>query len=370
MTDFLVGGSAWWALPAMMVMFAAVFGFFPGFVLRLLILLYPADDPRRSELPAEMYVVVGRMERIEWVFQQLETALFEGVGARLKRWRHRQINERSDDSTDEATSAQTADLPEDEPENVKRRKFLAHAEAVAVGAHVFSADSGSWVLAPAPGRIGMTDVRQVEAATRALRSLDYQYGGGFCRDAVVAQLSWGQQMLNSSGTDVVKQRLHIALADLHNLAAWTSFGAGFIDSAYNHFGRALELAKAGESDGLIANILYRMGRVYLHKESPDDALKMFQLGQIAAQQSGSELAAAVICAHQAWAYAMMGHEEQTMKFIDRTREAFARLDPADVEALTENIRVAASCSHGDDMARVDFIRRLLPRRDPPKTDAP
>ncbi|WP_184810916.1 helix-turn-helix domain-containing protein [Actinophytocola algeriensis] len=233
---------------------------------------------------------------------------------------------------DEVTAQRVADSREtpeaEEPENVKRRKFLAHAAAVAVGAHVLGADSGSWVsnpvLTPAPGRIGMTDVRQVEAATRALRSLDYQYGGGFCRDAVVAQLSWGQQMLNSSGTDVVKQRLHVALADLHNLAGWTSFDVGLIDSARNHFGRALELAKAGESDELVANILYRMGRVYLHKEAPDDALKMFQLGQIAAQQSGSELAVAVICANQAWAYAMMGHEDQTMKLIGRTRDEFAR----------------------------------------------
>jgi transcriptional regulator with XRE-family HTH domain len=238
---------------------------------------------------------------------------------------------------DEVTAqrvAERSETPEaEEPENVKRRKFLAHAAAVAVGAHVLGADSGSWVsnpvLTPAPGRIGMTDVRQVEAATRALRSLDYQYGGGFCRDAVVAQLSWGQQMLNSSGADVVKQRLHVALADLHNLAGWTSFDVGLIDSARNHFGRALELAKAGESDELVANILYRMGRVYLHKEAPDDALKMFQLGQIAAQQSGSELAVAVICANQAWAYAMMGHEDQTMKLIGRTRDEFSRADHAE-----------------------------------------
>ncbi|MGB3443470.1 MAG: transcriptional regulator, partial [Actinophytocola sp.] len=238
---------------------------------------------------------------------------------------------------DEVTAQRVADSREspeaEEPEIVKRRKFLAHAAAVAVGAHVLGADSGSWVsspvLTPAPGRIGMTDVRQVEAATRALRSLDYQYGGGFCRDAVVAQLSWGQQMLNSSGTDVVKSRLHVALADLHNLAGWTSFDVGLIDSSRNHFGRALELAKAGESDELVANILYRMGRVYLHKEAPDDALKMFQLGQIAAQQSGSELAVAVICANQAWAYAMMGHEEQTMQLIGRTRDEFARANYAE-----------------------------------------
>lgn len=240
------------------------------------------------------------------------------------------------DEVTAARVAETREAPEaEESEDVKRRKFLAHAAAVAVGAHVLGADSGSWVsnpvLTPAPGRIGMTDVRQVEAATRALRSLDYQYGGGFCRDAVVAQLSWGQQMLSASGADVVKQRLHVALADLHNLAGWTSFDIGLIDSARNHFGRALELAKAGNSNQLVANILYRMGRVYLHKESPDDALKMFQLGQIAAQESGSELAVAVICANQAWAYAMMGHEDQTMKLIGRTRDEFARSGGGDAE---------------------------------------
>ncbi|HEU5109077.1 MAG TPA: helix-turn-helix transcriptional regulator, partial [Micromonosporaceae bacterium] len=241
---------------------------------------------------------------------------------------------------DEVTAVRVAGTKEasgtEEDESVKRRKFLAHAAAVAVGAHVLGdADSGSWVsnpvLTPAPGRIGMTDVRQVEAATRALRSLDYQYGGGFCRDAVVAQLSWGQQMLGASGPEHVKKRLHVALADLHNLAGWTSFDIGLVDSARNHFGRALELAKAGDSDQLVANILYRMGRVYLHKEAPDDALKMFQLGQIAAQESGSELAVAVICANQAWAYAMMGHEEQTMKLIGRTRDEWSRANMSEAE---------------------------------------
>src|SRR5919198_5136255 len=240
---------------------------------------------------------------------------------------------------DEATEIQVvgaADAQQaEEDESVKRRNFLAHAAQVTMGAAVFGSSPQAWAASPArtpaPGRIGMTDVRQVEAATRALRALDYQYGGGFCRDAVVAQLSWGQQMLSASGTEVVKQRLHVALADLHNLAGWTSFDIGLVDSARNHFGRALELAKAGDSDQLVANILYRMGRVYLHKEAPDDALKMFQLGQIAAQESGSELAVAVICANQAWAYAMMGHEEQTMKLIGRTRDEWARANMAEAE---------------------------------------
>jgi tetratricopeptide (TPR) repeat protein len=224
----------------------------------------------------------------------------------------------------------------EEDESVKRRRFLAHAAQVTMGAAVLGPDSGSWsanpARTPAPGRIGITDVRQVEAATRALRSLDYQYGGGFCRDAVVAQLSWGQQMLEANGTELVRSRLFVALADLHSLAGWTSFDTGLLDSARGHFANALDLAKRGDSHPLVANVLYRMGRVYLHQNAPNDALKLFQLGQIAAQESGSELAVAVLCANEAWAYAMMGNDEQAMKLLGRSKDEFARADIAKAES--------------------------------------
>lgn len=223
---------------------------------------------------------------------------------------------------------------EDEP--VKRRKFLAHAAQVTMGAAVFGSVSEAWAATPgktpAPGRIGAADVRQVEAATKALRAMDYQYGGGFCRDAVVAQLSWGQQMLQANGTEEVKSRLYTALADLHSLAGWTSFDIGLTDPARNHFAQALDLAKQGGNDPLVANILYRMGRVYLHQEFADDALKLFQLGQIAAQESGSELAVAVLCANEAWAYAMMGHDQQATKLLDRTKDEFSRADLTNAES--------------------------------------
>jgi transcriptional regulator with XRE-family HTH domain len=240
---------------------------------------------------------------------------------------------------DNATAVRVAtaevDPQVEEDESVKRRRFLAHAAAVTMGAATMNVESG-WLAqassTPAPGKIGLTDVRQVEAATRALRTLDYQYGGGFCRDAVVAQLSWGQQMLQSSSTDLVRDRLFVALADLHNLAGWTSFDTGLADSARNHFGRALELAREAKSDPLVANILYRMGRVYLHEDAPNDALKLFQLGQIAAQESGSELAVAVLCANEAWAYAQMNKPDQAMKLIGRTRDEFARADVKNAEA--------------------------------------
>jgi tetratricopeptide (TPR) repeat protein/predicted XRE-type DNA-binding protein len=241
-----------------------------------------------------------------------------------------------DEGTEVRVTASVDDPGSEEDELVKRRRFLAHAAAVTVGAAVMGKDSGSWMAhpaqAPAPGHIGMTDVRQVEAATRALRALDHQYGGGFCRDAVVAQLSWGQQMLSASSTELVRDRLFVALADLHNLAGWTSFDSGLVDAARNHFARGLELAKQGKNDPLVANILYRMGRVYLHQGAHNDALKLFQLGQIAAQESGSELTVAVLCANQAWAYAALGDERQALKLVGRTKDEFSRADKTNVDS--------------------------------------
>ena len=61
-----------------------VFGFAPGALLRLIVLLFYPDDPRRQELRSELYHV-PRIERLFWVAEQLEVALVEGLGVRL-RW--------------------------------------------------------------------------------------------------------------------------------------------------------------------------------------------------------------------------------------------------------------------------------------------
>ncbi|MFR9728050.1 helix-turn-helix domain-containing protein [Saccharopolyspora sp. MS10] len=221
----------------------------------------------------------------------------------------------------------------EEDESVKRRKFLSHAAAVTMGAAVFGTEESTWVPSnvqtPAPMRIGMTDVQQIQAATKALRDLDYRYGGGTCRDAVVAQLSWAQQLLDANASDQVKRKLYVSLADMHSLAGWTSFDTGLLDPARGHFGKALEFAKQAEDDSLVASVLYRMGRVYLHYQEPNEALKLFQLGQIAAQESGSSLTVAVLCANEAWAYGMLNKPDQVQKMVGRTKDEFARANVAE-----------------------------------------
>jgi hypothetical protein len=65
----------------------SLFGFAPGFCLRLIVLVYPREHPRRRELVAELYEL-PYVKRPIWVVSQLETALFEGVPARFSElWR-------------------------------------------------------------------------------------------------------------------------------------------------------------------------------------------------------------------------------------------------------------------------------------------
>lgn len=55
-----------------------VFGLALGLCLRLVVLAYPRNDPRRDELVAELYAV-PRIQRPLWVAEQLEVALFESL---------------------------------------------------------------------------------------------------------------------------------------------------------------------------------------------------------------------------------------------------------------------------------------------------
>src|SRR5215468_12148073 len=70
---------------------------------------------------------------------------------------------------DETTATTVVGPPDDEhaeeDESVKRRKFLANTAAVMFGAAVFGQDQGQWLPSPAqtpaPGHVGLSDVRQI-----------------------------------------------------------------------------------------------------------------------------------------------------------------------------------------------------------------
>jgi transcriptional regulator with XRE-family HTH domain len=216
-------------------------------------------------------------------------------------------------------------------ENEDPRRMLARVAQVTVGA--VALDPESWwqpferSTAPVPTNVGLADVLRLENITEEFRALDHQYGGGACRDAVVAQAQSAQQMLRATIADDVGPRLHTALADLHLLAGWTSFDVGLYAPARRHFARALEQARYAEEPSLVAKVLNCMGRLHLHQGLTVEALRLFQLGQIAAQESGCPLAVAVVTANEAWAYSLLGDVAQALAAVTRAKAEFAKGDP-------------------------------------------
>jgi Uncharacterized protein conserved in bacteria (DUF2314) len=71
----LIEDYANWKL-ALLIIFS--FAIFPQWVLRLLLLTYPRDDPRRKELLGELYPI-KYYKRPFWVAEQFETALAEAI---------------------------------------------------------------------------------------------------------------------------------------------------------------------------------------------------------------------------------------------------------------------------------------------------
>ncbi|MDX8034037.1 tetratricopeptide repeat protein [Lentzea sp. BCCO 10_0856] len=170
--------------------------------------------------------------------------------------------------------------------------------------------------------IGLSDIARLEEDTRALRETDYRSGGESCLDGVRLLIRESLPLLTSPATEQVRQRLHVALADLRNLAGWVCFDAGLVNNAHNHFCHALVLAGLARADGLTANVCYRLGRVFLHHGQLDEASRYFDLGRLAASRSGDDLAASILSVNAAWACAKKGAEHGARTLLDRGQEQF------------------------------------------------
>jgi hypothetical protein len=181
------------------------------------------------------------------------------------------------------------------------------------------------VVNPYPDEVPGIDVEQLETRTRDLRALDHRSGGGSCLDDVVTLI---HSVRNAMPAEIGQQRFDVVVADLHNLAGWACFDIGLVSRAEVYFSQALALAGRGHSDQLVADVLYRLGRIRLHDGRPTEALEYFEAGQLVAARRGCELAASVLSMNQAWAYAALGAEDQATAMVGRSMQLFAVEGPA------------------------------------------
>ena len=65
----------------------------------------------------------------------------------------------------------------------------------------------SWLAAP--DQVGLADVSRLQGMTAQLRALDHEHGGGACRDAVLSQVAWAQQLLRGRVGEDAEHELHL-----------------------------------------------------------------------------------------------------------------------------------------------------------------
>jgi transcriptional regulator with XRE-family HTH domain len=251
-----------------------------------------------------------------------------------------------------------AQSEEDDP--MYRREFIGAAAAVAVGANVPSferwlprptdppTDPWNDAAAPAVTRIGASDVARIRATTDQIRQLDLQLGGGASLDATIGYLRYASSLLGSRYTKETGRQLRIALADLYSLAGMALHDVGRHGEANKHFLQGLTLARDAEERALTAALLWAMGRVYLYQDHTTEALRLFQLAQMAAQDVGSHAELARLHMNEALAYALLGQRTQMADALARAEHERSLVVPNEEATTFHGAAQYDAMAQGDD----------------------
>ncbi len=268
----------------------------------------------------------GRQVRDVWVLERIAAGL--GVP---RAWMGLSYGEHQPDT---ATAAEELD------EDVKRRALITTATSVALGQAVQDLGELTELALPTgeelPSRLDMVHVHTVQAVTTQLRNVARYYGGQahLFADAVKRYTRW----LQVPATEAIKAQLAAALAELHTEAGWRCHDAGL--DGTGHFTRALVLSDAAGDAYGIANAAWHAGMTLVNGH-PNDALKLFQLGQIHLGASGpGESPSATLrtddprlptliarlSLQSATAYARFNRPEQAQRYLTEAHEEWAPRD--------------------------------------------
>ncbi|MGB6165774.1 MAG: hypothetical protein WCF33_05325 [Pseudonocardiaceae bacterium] len=186
---------------------------------------------------------------------------------------------------------------------------------------------------PLPSRLSMAHVQEVRTFTDQLVGRARYYGGqaGLFGDAVTRYTRWRAV----PAPDEVTAQLNAALADLHTEAGWYRYDSGVGGAGY--FARALQVAgDAGDAYG-VANAAWQAGGTLVHNGYPNDALKLFTLGQlrlggfVAGKSRPRTLraddprvltATARLNRLSAWAYTVMGGRDDATRYLAKAHDGW------------------------------------------------
>jgi hypothetical protein len=120
-------------------------------------------------------------------------------------------------------------------------------------------------------------VQAALGAMQAFRAADLRVGGGHLYPAVIGYLrdELAPSLVDGAGTATV----FTAAAAITEMAGWMAHDAGRDTDARQHFGRALDLIRAGQDRRLHAHILASMSHLEEHLDNPGAAITLARSGR-------------------------------------------------------------------------------------------
>lgn len=213
----------------------------------------------------------------------------------------------------------------------KRRQLIANAAAIMFGATlqqpitriIAQADD---VRVPSTVRTG--DVRDLRTAAEMLEDWDHRAGGVAVRHHVLGALRWGTGLLRSSCTPDVRRSLAVAVAQLADLAAWSTFDAGLYEQARELFLLGLDAARESGDLGIRAHVATGLARQEIHLGNTEAALGLVQLAHSAADALPPN-ALSMLHTVKALAYAKKPDADQCRRFIHLAADSYKPETAAD-----------------------------------------
>ncbi|MEV5258258.1 hypothetical protein AB0L02_09420 [Streptomyces anulatus] len=234
---------------------------------------------------------------------------------------------RPDATVDLATHLTRSDLVMD-----RRALTRALAGAAVTGAALLDSLEG-WLVPAAtvpgqrrPGRLGISEVEELETTAKAFRQWDHQYGGGLRRKAVLGQLADVSGALDDHQAPAVADRLYRVMAQLAGTAATMAWDSGLHRRAQDYYRLALRAAHAGGDLVFGANVLAGMARQMLYRDRADDALQLIHLAQEGARDVIGPRVRAMLHTREAWAYAAQGRIAGFQRATAKAAEDLADAD--------------------------------------------
>ena len=194
-----------------------------------------------------------------------------------------------------------------------------------------------WLTMPEGGLLDPQVVRAtglaeaVRTTTEVFSQLDYRFGGGHARRAMVSYFeSDVAPALRAANPDSPADReLLAASAALLRLIAWTAYDSGLHGAAQRYFLHALRLAHAAGDRALGGRVLAGMSHQANFLGHYEHAVNLARSAAHGARSQATPTAMALFHSMEARALASKGDRQATMQALRDAENCFARRSPGD-----------------------------------------